>query len=1446
MDLSKLSNDELLQLDANSSLQSMSDDELRALSAEEQGQTPLSGAVSNDPGVVLEQTKGALKSAGNVMLHGLKLGAEVLTEPIRAPIRKMLGNAEPDWAESVEQTQKETEVFHIDPESRQGDFDKAIGELSKMSRTGTKALLLKIGVPESEAELASITPELALAALGLKGSASAATKKVKSKLTPEVSPEAAKAAHEIPTEPDFVPRKTQPKAGDPVQGALPLEPPFELTGEVNPYAPKEPSPAKQAQALKSEAKTNEIADLMRKSDEEALKKAEMDHDFATNEQSARWKKVTEDEGFKKISEENYQRVVEGLRGKDLPETSMGLAMKEALKKGGGTVTEMFTLQPKMGAELFERILNKRFSGLLGETTARFLSKIPEDSRSIVKIMPVDTFESLYTIKGFGEAGKPPGPGPFSKIALTEVPQIAVRYDGLRNGYKVENYSGQHLSREYANYGHKEMPVIIEDLTGSLRKDNPKDLLGMGGERVPNPLYREDVKLPAAGQTRLSIVRGTKDSVVEMWTLQPKMANQAIRGAYGAWRRYADGLPRPEGVGTTLTERLAGASMESSLDFMDRMAREPSPEGSKNFRVPLGLSSSSYRITNPWIRNMGNQLYETAMHFDTKLKDAFRFEHSLNARLQPGYDALGKVYLKWLDTRLKVAEFKQDMGILLEMERDPAAWRQGAEWYPTAIQLEGMGLAPDAARAWRTVFDGMEKTWDVLEATLGATGLRAPARVPGYLPHFIRGPYRIEVYREVPAPTVKDPLAMRTEYSHEFGSFSKRESNAQFEHIQNTLKGNQDGWMARQVESSPHTSKVQEMIEGLDRAQSIQAIAGAMTNLISAVYESAAKGIIGAALERSTIPKQGHLLERTQAAPGSLFQLSYNQMVEAFKAMQTATEATNAWSARVKFVTETLFPLEHSGLLENRAMKNVLRKWMHSYMKVSDTVWKNADAWVKDKLLAVGLDPGLAHSLTEVINSTFAKIYLVGSIPFYVVNVLQTSMVLPVLLSKQAFGLAVGERTGSVTKALSDMRTHDLSNVMRMDTSASPVLKWAQDNGYVAPQFIEHIDPSKWQDPVAKAIDTRTRAMAFMTAFRYYDQIMPREKALRAAGEAANEVGVPYSQQIGAPTILSQLPMIARPLAIFATFQQHILGTLNNQLSIAKLGAKNRNPAGVAKAAQAAIGMQAMNVALYGLGGMSLITNYDEIARLLNKTFNLEMPTTNELSRSLDEMLGTGGLLQYGTVSNTLGYDVSTSASGVGMQLPGAGAKMYGSLFEMGVLGGKWAYRQKAPTKQEQWDVARTMPQHYAGTAELLIRYGAFDTAALPNVHRKGIKRTDTDQILRAAFGLRSIDEKAYLASERNIEMREARIASEGATLSQYIQDRGLSDKDNQRRLREFANEYQKDPETFIRGFLTFIEQRDLTPNERRAVKATGGTSASRTFNDYLKQRKLEPSQGVNQ
>jgi hypothetical protein len=1000
------------------------------------------------------------------------------------------------------------------------------------------------------------------------------------------------------------------------------------------------------------------------------------------------------------------------------------------------------------------------------------------------------------------------------------------------------------------------------------EERPWEIEAMKAEQT---IVNRDLTLKKRGQSG----QGEIFNDFAKWLLDPDTLKLPFSTAARAYKKIID----PNNKDPKLQKFIFGKA-ENTSDLISRLEPTVIAGLMDDVKAEIGFQTVSHRSMNDLIKNPDSPAQQVKMHVDNKLQEAAVMEHVFAHQWQytfrdlyRQFDLAGPLHRTKTALFNKIPEIKNDVGILLDVEKNPAAWRQAGEWYPTKDQLVQMGIPEKRAVIWRKVYDIHEQLWGIMEQTLKMNHMPVPERIPGWVSHIFRGPYSVAVERILNKGTPEEKAVK----VYEFNYPNKGRLDKAIVELNDIVKNNYAGQdiVVRAQKPLSEGNLVQELLNGMWQAKdktSGSAQKG-LQKLLEKIYESASKGIITSALDRGTPPVKGHLLERINM--NGPLGLTNKEIREAVRSFEKVAESVTGWYVRSKLVNEVLFPLDASGLLPPGSnLRTNVRTYMENFFKIPDVMLKELDTKITDMLINRGMSPDMASNIAQALNSGMAKFYLFGNSSFYLANSGQWTMSVPNLLAIKAIGQLAGEKTGSVTKAIRD-GTGDLGKAITLK-ERHELVKYATEHGHIDPVAIENIDPYKFRDPIAIETERRTRQAAFNFGYAYFKQIMSKEEAMAAAGKFTDMVAVPYNRAFGSPSIVAKLPVVGNVLSVFMTYQQHMLGVLDMQLKL--LGRSMKE--GDVKAAGSTLGsmasMQAINFALFGIGGISLMNNWDSIIKGINALVGEDFYTSKELGRLIDQWaedkgVNTGGFATYGGASKLLGmgtgsagYDISASGSGVGLMLPEVAFSALSLALSSATLGVRQAMGTPI-TQKDKWEVVRTMPKMYQTFFEYGMKndhlqdivdqvIGKKPDYSLPrDPNMKGFKRNQKSGLLKEWTGLeedtfmklttflRSLEEQDYNITNQLDRMKNQNIQKEAQRNLQILKEAtGKWGEKEQRAVDFLTKEALMHPLEVANAIADYRKEGQLSVEEKKAL----GVNTLQGIRKYQQHQQLQQMEGT--
>lgn len=874
---------------------------------------------------------------------------------------------------------------------------------------------------------------------------------------------------------------------------------------------------------------------------------------------------------------------------------------------------------------------------------------------------------------------------------------------------------------------------------------------------------------------------------------------------------------------------------------------------------IGLSTSSWRAFNTLISHPEKAAAWALKYIDDQIHLLSELEHARNEQGKKVWEDYATHYNlnfgKVATGQFSPEKFRNDITIALKMEADNSTWFNGRDYIPTFQQLVDHGMTPESAKVWRAVHQVMGVTWKTLEDTATLNGRILPPRIPGYLPHVVKGPFKVQVFRNFTDPQTGQVKRILDWNS---GHWSRKEAKKFYDAISQNLDSELfEGRHIEIVEPKKGLNTASQLIEGLFEAKEITNNPG-LSALLQRIYESAAQGIVTHALDRKTIPVAGHFLERATMT-GDL-QLSPKRMREAANQLQMMTQAVNGWYTRSKFVNEILFPLDAAGIFKDRVnLRDTVKGFMDAFFQIGELGEHRFEAKVRDFISHMGKDPKLANSVVTTLQSGFAKYYLLGKWQFYFTNYLQQAVAFPMLQQVKAIGESMGEKTGSVSKAIAEAFPDQVTHTVRHPNILNNQLwQYAQKNGHVKPTFMEAADPSRMVDPIAVSTETITRGNSFVLGYHYFKQIMAHEDALKAAGRFSDMVAVPYDKAVGAPVLLSKTGMLGNMLSMFMTYGQHQLGMMSNQVRTMGLAAKMKNPKAFVEAMSAAASLQALNMALYGIGGIAFASNYESLVNYFNQMYGTQEGGTilpslkawmKDLTDGQDEWVQNTAM--FGVPSTALNFDFSGSGSGAGINAPTASwnAAEFGGLGIYLALSNMINPVDKKPTNKDwhNW-IKRSSPQWkphleafildkpvYSNALKGLMNKPTNDFMPMPQDPNVPLEARNPEDSIAHLFGRTPRESKAYIDLATYKRLKDADNL-DVSRMVQILKEGNLPEKILWEVASKLVSKHYKDPDALVQELKNYEMEKSLTMSNRTAKAATSNSSSAKKW--YLEWQKI--------
>ncbi len=913
----------------------------------------------------------------------------------------------------------------------------------------------------------------------------------------------------------------------------------------------------------------------------------------------------------------------------------------------------------------------------------------------------------------------------------------------------------------------------------------------------------------------------------------------VIGAKMDWSHYAVGEKSPEtafkqSLPVITIDEFHVANLQNFGKIAMHLGEHIAEDPARDVRPDHGWTTASYRTSQPLINHPESLPHIIQDLFNRKAMASKAYEealiHSELKELKAHDDFYG------VSSPVKIfrgAEYTKMVKIARDLEANPATWyTPGGAWNPSIQQLQAAGMPADVARIARGMYDIEERRWPILAQTTAMAGLPTPTRIPGRLPHVWQNPYKVIGVLNGTTPTGAHYMADYT---------NMKEAKAVF----NALKAQHPNMTWRIEKPATHQRTQADVLMALIDAK--VAIRGPQfQKLIDAISDNVARGVIAASIDRSPIPVGGHLLDRVGET--GVLKLTRSQLKDAAKLYETTGRTIYKWHATVKFITEVLGPMDRYGMLpDNTNLRANALAYMRDLLGSPNIIGRQFNDNMRAALIQRGMNPDLAANFANRTLAGFNVYYLMFKFDYYATNFFQNATVTANLLFKKAESSLAGEKSGSVLKATSGMLLPTTENKV--------ATKWALDHGYVEPALGEGMAAGGFRDHLAMAIERYTRKTAMTAGDGYYRQFLSRDRALSAAGVVADEVAVNYKNRVGKPIIMTQLPDLAKPLGMFTTFPLHLMSTFSKGVRLMSQAVTETN----AKAFfEAAGGMLALTTAVMALGGLMALpygSNWDDLVALISQSYGNYLPDTHGIARMLGEGLkktvdGPGGQLlssvvQVGLLSTITQFNSSGSAGGpdlsTGAALTVVETALTAAMLLSRYTGNKLGIEAAgpAPTKDEVYQMTKTMPKQWAYKAEYFLKTEnlaelakmlagqAPDYAVGKEASGKShIDLRNTDRVRSTLetnmlfwFGSKSVQEADYDRTDRIFQQQQKAEQNYIEKAMKSIMDSSTDDKERDRLIVDLMQNHYKDIKPILRAVLDAEKAKTLdTDADRRFME----------------------------
>ena len=637
---------------------------------------------------------------------------------------------------------------------------------------------------------------------------------------------------------------------------------------------------------------------------------------------------------------------------------------------------------------------------------------------------------------------------------------------------------------------------------------------------------------------------------------------------------------------------------------------------------------------------------------------------------------------------------------------------------------------------------------------------------------------------------------------------------------------------------------------LDITKTRKGLSQVLNAYLDKVEQRSLEGIIPQSMER-TMNLGGHSIERLMENPQSLSAKSLDYLANL---QPHIWEKAANFYGQSSFAAEVLRPILESDILRaSPNLKKAIENVGQNVIGKGNNIFHGIDRVVKQYLVKAGLNPTLAKSIGDFLTLTFSLPVLMANVAFYTVNAVQALDGISTLLRAQGDIKAQNKRSGtnlpvgSITKAIADTNREISTGQYR--SKNNEVRNQIVASGKADPVQASLLGTDRIFDPFAKMIEHENRLVSASLTYNYFKQIMPHEKAMEAAISGTDMTMVPYSGPLGRPLALQMLGDMLRPMTVFATYMMHDLGRLASDIK------RIQQDPTMASAYAPLIAFQAVKYGLFGITGLSLVQNWDDITKWLNKLLP-EMrgiPGPMEWVRSWENK-DLRAHAEFGAISQTAGVDIKGSA-GAAINAPFKGLLEYQSaMASLQLLIEKFALSHinmpfntegrplvNPPSRQDLLEAGQHMPKFAKYPFEKALQSGNVDefitrmTDAFtmnPNPKYKDFalqgnsmgafyKRSPKES-LENLFTVQSLEESSARTTQRIFKSKELTLKGELANyyerLKEDVSRNNLTDQEKSYMIGRIGQSTGKSGDEITQLLKDGVKQENLTTKQRLMIE----------------------------
>jgi hypothetical protein len=784
-------------------------------------------------------------------------------------------------------------------------------------------------------------------------------------------------------------------------------------------------------------------------------------------------------------------------------------------------------------------------------------------------------------------------------------------------------------------------------------------------------------------------------------------------------------------------------------------------------------------------------------------------------------------------------------------------------------LKELGLNDAQMKAYDGITKGLDITHTMLDSIQKLTTGEPLERIPGYMPHFFDGPYKVAVQkiamesREAPIVRVRgfNTRAQALAYVKELesGAHDLAGQKYQFRASVNP-RTKQPFWVTKHDELA--NSMAATMSEHLRAYREELGLDPKIQQTLDQIDAKSALGFNKHLMDRSGV---GGYRGELGAKEGHGF-FTYKDNAKLFQIFQDYTKAATQHYKNSLFIDRVAsrvlgeYPADVTGrryygsvMKDLKNTSNYLWEYTYNFTGENLNHLAGVDKFFQRTALYMGQNPHMVKQFVRELRNFFSQLQLRLNLKNKVANILQPGLVIGVLdweASKLVRGGMKNVPTGmgSFARAVSMLRDDDMKNH----------IAWAESQHILDPQVDREIRNNRFGrageilhtatlGKLDSGIEEVGRRLSFVAAMDFYRKVFPNDLAAarRAAADVMHRVMVNYDRS-SRPLMFQNFGTVGEALSPFAVFRNAWYGNMSLMLKeIAK------DPKSI-QAYRGFLSTQLFYLVTAGVSGMALA---QEINWFIQKVWNNffqenQLPSLEELM----QQIGTPDVVAFGTVGAStklipgldegINLGPSTGSTGVAdiasdpmlnFVVHGAQGAYTGAKY----LASKAGVPVRPVTNEDLYAAGRavlpTAPYVKSLPERLLKPDDGPDVAWKSSNQEANVERTESGQRIFDWTGSPSIEENKRAAAER-FKDRTTKVLDDN--LKAYVRS-AADELDNRTSSITYAEARQRavdqgtTPDEFEKLVNEEYMKRRLTAKQRDASKFTNQGAQSRFLRSLM-------------